>query len=96
MRQIAVLIKDNDWKQADAATHCGVSPPRINDLLHGRVSRFSLDPLVNIATALGRRMRVELKVVYAPSLAVTGTATASRPQVSDARAKHWWHVPDRP
>jgi predicted XRE-type DNA-binding protein len=44
MRQIAVIIKDNDWKQADAPTHCGVSPPRINDLLHGRVSRFSLDP----------------------------------------------------
>lgn len=52
--------------------------------------------LVNIATALGRRMHVELKVVYAPSLAVTGTATAIRPQVSDACAKHWWHVPDRP
>ena len=39
-------------------------------------------------------MHVELKVVYAASLAVTGTATASRPQVSDARAKHLWHVPD--
>jgi len=62
MRQIAAIIKDSDWKQADAATHCGVTQPRINDLLRGRVSRFSLDALVNIATALGRRVHMELEV----------------------------------
>lgn len=62
MRQIAAIVKANRWKQADAATHCGVTQPRINDLLRGRVSRFSLDALVNIATALGRRVRVELEV----------------------------------
>ena len=62
MRQIAAIIKAKDWKQADAATHCGVSQPRINDLLRGRVSRFSLDALVNIATALGRRVHVEFEV----------------------------------
>jgi predicted XRE-type DNA-binding protein len=60
MRQIAGIIKVNDWKQADAATHCGVTQPRINDLLRGRVSRFSLDALVNIATALGRRVHMTL------------------------------------
>ena len=62
MRQIAAIVKANGWKQADAAKHCGVTQPRINDLLRGRVSRFSLDALVNIATALGRRVRVELEV----------------------------------
>jgi predicted XRE-type DNA-binding protein len=61
MRQIAAIIKTNDWKQADAAAHCGVTQPRINDLLRGRVSRFSLDALVNIATALGQRVRVRLE-----------------------------------
>ena len=60
MRQIAAIIKANDWKQADAAVHCGVTQPRMNDLLRGRVSRFSIDALVNIATALGRRVRVEV------------------------------------
>jgi predicted XRE-type DNA-binding protein len=34
---------------------------RINDLLHGRVSRFSLDALVNIATPLACRVRVDLE-----------------------------------
>ena len=53
MRQITVLINANGWKQVDAAVHCGVTQPRINDLLRGRVSRFSLDALVNIASALG-------------------------------------------
>ena len=62
MRQIAAIVKAKSWKQAEAATHCGVTQPRINDLLRGRVSRFSLDALVNIATALGRRVRVELEV----------------------------------
>ncbi len=62
MRQIAAIIKAKDWKQADATIHCGVTQPRMNDLLRGRVSRFSLDALVNIATALGRRVHVGLEV----------------------------------
>jgi predicted XRE-type DNA-binding protein len=37
-----------------------VTQPRINDLLRGRVSRFSLDALVNMATALGCRVHVDL------------------------------------
>ena len=61
MRQIAVIIKENDWKQAEAAKRCGVTQPRINDLLRGRISRFSIDALVNIATSLGRRVHLELK-----------------------------------
>ena len=39
-----------------------ITQPRINDLLRGRVSRFSIDALVNIATALGRTVHVELLV----------------------------------
>lgn len=61
MRQIADLVKRQGWTQAEAAQHCGVTQPRMNDLLRGRVSRFSLDALVNIATALGRRVRVNLE-----------------------------------
>jgi predicted XRE-type DNA-binding protein len=61
MRQIAAIIKANEWEQADAAVHCGVTQPRMNELLRGRVSRFSLDALVNIATALGRRVHLELE-----------------------------------
>jgi len=61
MQQIAALIEAEGWKQVEAAERCGVTQPRINDLLRGRVSRFSLDALVNIATALGRRVSFELE-----------------------------------
>ncbi|MCL4784183.1 MAG: XRE family transcriptional regulator [Bryobacterales bacterium] len=61
MRQIAALVKKQGWTQVEAARHCGVTQPRINDLLRGRVSRFSLDALVNISTALGCRVRVDLE-----------------------------------
>ena len=61
MQQIAAFVKRQDWTQVEAASHCGVTQPRMNDLLRGRVSRFSLDALVNISTALGCRVRVDLE-----------------------------------
>lgn len=62
MQQIAEVVKGSGWTQVDAAAHCGITQPRINDLLRGRVSRFSIDALVNIATALGRTVHFELQV----------------------------------
>ena len=62
MQQIVEVVKDSGWTQVEAATHCGITQPRINDLLRGRLSRFSIDALVNIATALGRTVQFELEV----------------------------------
>ena len=61
MQQIAAIVEESGWTQTEAAEKCGVTQPRMNDLLRGRVSRFSLDALVNIATAIGRRVHVELE-----------------------------------
>ncbi|HEY5056763.1 MAG TPA: XRE family transcriptional regulator [Acidobacteriaceae bacterium] len=61
MIQIGQIIKKGGWTQAEAARHCGVTQPRINDLLRGRIDKFSLDALVNIATALGRKVRITLR-----------------------------------
>ena len=61
MQQIAAIVKANGWTQTEAARRCGVTQPRINDLLRGRISRFSLDALVNIATAIGCRVRIQLE-----------------------------------
>jgi predicted XRE-type DNA-binding protein len=61
MRQISALVKRKGWTQVEAARECGVTQPRINDLLRGRVSRFSLDALVNVSTALGCKVRVDLE-----------------------------------
>jgi len=64
MQQITAVIEGYEWTQVEAVTKCGVTQPRMNDLLRGRVSRFSLDALVNIAAALGRHVRVELEVTH--------------------------------
>jgi predicted XRE-type DNA-binding protein len=61
MIQISEIIKKSGWTQAEAAKRCGVTQPRMNDLLRGRINRFSLDALVNIATALGRKVQLKLK-----------------------------------
>lgn len=61
MEKIADLIAENGWTQVEAAERCGVSQPRINDLLRGRVSKYSLDALVNIAAALGHRVHMALE-----------------------------------
>jgi len=60
MERISAIIKQSGWTQAEAAERSGISQPRINDLLRGRIARFSLDALVNIASALGRKVRVSL------------------------------------
>lgn len=61
MLKLQGLVAANGWTQAEAARRCGVTQPRINDLLRGRISKFSLDALVNIAAATGRRVRVEIE-----------------------------------
>ena len=61
MRAIAQIEASHGWIQADAAQRCGITRPRVNDLLRGRLSRFSLDALVNIAAALGQRVHLELE-----------------------------------
>lgn len=61
MRQIAAIVAESGWTQAEAAERCGVTQPRMNDLLRGRMARFSLDALVNIAAALGRRVTVKVE-----------------------------------
>jgi len=40
MQKIAARLKSYGWTQDEAARRCGVTQPRINDLLRGRVSRF--------------------------------------------------------
>jgi predicted XRE-type DNA-binding protein len=53
MQKIAARLKEHGWTQAEAAIRCGVTQPWINDLLRGRVSRFSLDAPVNICDVAG-------------------------------------------
>jgi predicted XRE-type DNA-binding protein/uncharacterized Zn-binding protein involved in type VI secretion len=52
--RIKTLILANVWTQITAAGMCGLTQPRISNLLSGNAARFSLDALVNITAALER------------------------------------------
>lgn len=62
MEQILSIVIKRGWTQQEAAIHCRVTSPRMNELLRGRISCFSLDTLINIATAIGLRIQVNFSV----------------------------------
>jgi predicted XRE-type DNA-binding protein len=47
--------------QAEAARKFGVTQPRINDLLRGKIDKFSLDALVNMLGKAGLRVEVQVR-----------------------------------
>jgi len=59
---MAVSSAVEGWQvtQAQAARRLGVTQPRLNDLLRGRVGRFSLDALVGLAERAGLVVRMEI------------------------------------
>lgn len=54
-------IKAWDLTQEEAAARLGVTRPRLNDLMRGKLDKFSLDALVNIAAAAGFKLHIALK-----------------------------------
>ena len=59
MHHITATIRANRWTQAQAARHCGITQPRMNDLLNGKIDKFSLDALVNINAQMGERVSLQ-------------------------------------
>ena len=59
---IAIRETVDTWGLTQAATakRLGLTQPRLNDLLRGRINKFSLDALMNVATAAGLAVRVEV------------------------------------
>jgi predicted XRE-type DNA-binding protein len=60
---IAIREAVSKWRptQAAMAKRLGLTQPRLNDLLHGRINKFSLDALINIAMAAGLEVRVKVR-----------------------------------
>lgn len=53
MRQISTLIRRRKLTQAQAAKVFGVTQPRVNDVVRGRLHRFSIDALVTMLARAG-------------------------------------------
>ena len=60
MFAIEQTVKTWNISQAAAAKRLGLTQPRLNDLLRGRINKFSLDALMAIAPKAG--LSVELKI----------------------------------
>lgn len=58
--EIRKAVKRWDIPQEDAAKRLGLTRPRTNDLLRGKLAKFSLDALVNIAAAA--HLDIEIRV----------------------------------
>ncbi|MGE3651615.1 MAG: helix-turn-helix domain-containing protein [Reyranellaceae bacterium] len=59
---IALRQRIGTWKvtQAQAARRLQVTQPRLNDLLRGRIGKFSLDALVELADRAGIHVRLRI------------------------------------
>jgi predicted XRE-type DNA-binding protein len=64
MSEIEREIRRRGWTQAEAAAALGITQPRVSDLVRGKIALFSIDALVALVSAMGRR--VEVRFVDAP------------------------------
>jgi predicted XRE-type DNA-binding protein len=54
-------IMGKGWTQAEAAERLGVTQPRVSDLMRGKIDLFGLDTLVNLATAAGLKVQMQVR-----------------------------------
>ena len=59
---IALRHRIETWKttQAEAARRLAITQPRLNDLLRGRIDKFSLDALINLAAQAKIYVRLQI------------------------------------
>lgn len=63
MMALQEQVKGWGLSQTEAAHRLGVTQPRLNDLLRGRIDKFSLDALVNMLDRAGLKLHVEVQEV---------------------------------
>jgi predicted XRE-type DNA-binding protein len=79
MMAIAKWFEQSAITQAVAAKMLGITQPRLNQLLKGKISEFSLDALVNMATLAGMRVGLTIKPVPAVKLKPAAKLAVSKP-----------------
>lgn len=58
-------VRGWDVRQEEAAARLGLTRPRLNDLMRGKLEKFSLDALVNISASAGFKLNIQLEEVEA-------------------------------
>ena len=59
--KIEQLIKKSGFIQSETAKVLGITQLRINDLLKGRIEKFSLDALVNMVASAGMEVKMTIR-----------------------------------
>jgi predicted XRE-type DNA-binding protein len=54
-------VSESALTQLQAAKRLGITQPRLNDLLRGKIDKFSVDALVNMLTKAGKRVSVKVR-----------------------------------
>ena len=60
MTAVCAYLSNREGTQQQKADWLDITQPKLNDLIKGKISKFSLEALVDIATAAG--MRVSMQV----------------------------------
>jgi predicted XRE-type DNA-binding protein len=60
MGRLRLLVKEQDWTQAQAAERFGIAQSRVSDLLRGKWEKFSLDMLITLAARAGRKVELAM------------------------------------
>lgn len=63
MTAIDDTVRGWDVTQRAAAQRLGITQPRLNDLLTGKISKFSLDALMALASRAGLKVGVAIEKV---------------------------------
>ena len=61
MIRIEKYVKQSGMTQAEAARELGITQPRLNQLLKGKIQLFSLDALLNMLAQAGMRVNMTVK-----------------------------------
>jgi predicted XRE-type DNA-binding protein len=61
MQRVEKFVKQSNMTQSEAASVLGVTQPRLNQLLKGKIQLFSLDALVNMLANAGMRVTLTVK-----------------------------------
>lgn len=62
MATIRGIIQEEGLTQARAAKLFGVTQPRVSDVVRGKIELFSIDALVNMVAASGRRVDISIEI----------------------------------
>jgi predicted XRE-type DNA-binding protein len=60
MNAIREAVEGWGLTQAASAKRLSLTQPRMNDLMRGRINKFSLDALINVATSAGLAVRLKV------------------------------------